>query len=166
MTSPLALLDQDDFLTVVRNTPLVAIDLIVLDPTRHMLVGLRTNPPAQGSWFAPGGRIRKNETLDDAFRRITVAELGSALERTDAPLAGVYEHFYAEDFTGGDAGTHYVVIAHVLRVDPASLSLPREQHSGYRWVSKESGLEDESIHQNTRAYLRDGHADVGSAVSR
>lgn len=148
-------LDRDTFLTVVRHAPLVAIDLVVRDADDRLLVGYRTNPPAQGSWFAPGGRIRKDETLDSAFRRITEAELGQVFERDGVALAGVYEHFYAEDFTGGDAGTHYVVIAHVLRVDPASLSLPREQHSGYRWVAREEGLADPTIHANTRAYLRD-----------
>ena len=154
------MLANEDFLSIVRNAPLVAIDLLVFDASGRMLLGLRTNPPAQGFWFAPGGRIRKGETLDAAFARITEMELGQAFERKDAPLAGVYEHFYAEDFTGGGVGTHYVVIAHVLQVDPQSLSLPREQHSGYRWVSRDEGLADDGIHANTQAYLRDSCAGV------
>lgn len=147
------MLSRDLFLTVVASTPLVSIDLVVRDMDGRFLVGLRTNPPAQGFWFAPGGRIRKDETLDAAFRRITEAELGRAFERGEAGPAVVHEHFYAEDFTGGPAGTHYVVLAHELRVDPDVLDLPADQHSGYRWVNAEDGLADSGIHANTRAYF-------------
>ena len=61
------MLSNADFLTVVRLTPLVAIDLIVTDGNRRILLGHRRNRPAQGTWFVPGGRITKNETLDAAF---------------------------------------------------------------------------------------------------
>ena len=147
------MLSRELFLTVVASTPLVSIDLVVRDPGGRFLVGMRTNPPAQGFWFAPGGRIRKDETLDAAFRRITEAELGTVFERSAAGPAMVHEHFYAEDFTGGSAGTHYVVLAHVLQVDPGALELPDAQHSGYRWVSAAQGLADSGIHANTRAYF-------------
>ena len=149
----MALLSREIFLTVVANTPLVAIDLLVRDPEGRLLVGLRTNPPAKGYWFAPGGRIRKGETLDAAFARITEAELGRAFQRRDAGTPSVHEHFYVEDFTGGSAGTHYVVLAHVLHVDPSTLDLPVDQHSGYRWVHDDEGLLDQTIHSNTQAYF-------------
>ncbi|MFL6586752.1 MAG: GDP-mannose mannosyl hydrolase [Luteimonas sp.] len=148
------MLSKDVFLTVVTNAPLVSIDLLVRDPAGRLLVGLRTNPPAQGLWFAPGGRIRKDETLDDAFRRITEVELGRSFQRSDAGPPVLHEHFYAEDFSGGDAGTHYVVLAHVLNVDPDALDLPEDQHSGYRWVDAAEGLADPQIHANTLAYFK------------
>ncbi len=114
---------------------------------------MRNNPPAQGFWFAPGGRIRKNEALDVAFGRITAAELGVPLQRSHANLLGLYDHFYDEDFSGGLAGTHYVVLAHELRLDPDSLVLPEEQHSAYRWVTATEALADTRIHPNTQAYF-------------
>ena len=46
---------RDEFVLVVRNAPLVAIDLIIRDPDRCVLVGLQTNEPAKGKWFVPGG---------------------------------------------------------------------------------------------------------------
>jgi len=68
-------LNKDEFAQVVRNTPLVSIDLIIRDPDEHVLVGLRTNEPAKGKWFVPGGVVRKYERLADAFARIFKAEL-------------------------------------------------------------------------------------------
>jgi ADP-ribose pyrophosphatase YjhB (NUDIX family) len=67
-------LKKDEFAQVVRNTPLVAIDSIIRDPDRCVLVGLRTNEPAKGKWFVPGGVVRKNERLADAFARIVQAD--------------------------------------------------------------------------------------------
>ena len=59
-------LAHSDFLAVVAHAPLVSLDLVVRDPDGCVLVGLRTNRPAQGSWFVPGGRIYKNERVAEA----------------------------------------------------------------------------------------------------
>jgi len=150
-----ALLDQTDFRFIVRHAPLVSIDLLVTDANGRVLVGHRSNPPAQGYWFVPGGRVRKNEALAQAFERVTLAELGQCFSIHDAHFKGVYEHFYAEDFTGSaEAGTHYVVLAYALCVEAESLKLPAEQHDAYRWVSGAEGLADTSIHANARAYFK------------
>jgi len=49
-------LSQEDFATVVRSTPLISIDLVVENERGEFLLGQRTNRPAQGYWFVPGGR--------------------------------------------------------------------------------------------------------------
>ncbi|VEB85871.1 GDP-mannose mannosyl hydrolase) [Citrobacter koseri] len=71
-------LRQEDFATVVRSTPLISIDLIVENERGEFLLGKRTNRPAQGYWFVPGGRVQKDETLEKAFERLTQAETGAA----------------------------------------------------------------------------------------
>src|SRR5262249_60375000 len=109
------LLNKDEFARVVRNAPLVAIDLIVRDPERRVLVGLRTNEPAKGKWFVPGGVVRKYERLADAFARIVKAEVGLKASINDARFVGVYEHLYDNNVFGEEKfGTHYVVLAHQL----------------------------------------------------
>jgi colanic acid biosynthesis protein WcaH len=52
-------LRPEDFATVVRSTPLISIDLIVENESGEFLLGKRTNRPAQGYWFVPGGRVQK-----------------------------------------------------------------------------------------------------------
>ena len=52
------MLSKEDYLRVVRDAPLVSVDLIVRDAQGLVLIGLRQNRPAQGSWFVPGGVIR------------------------------------------------------------------------------------------------------------
>ena len=60
-------LDKSTFTTVIDSSPLVSIDLVVLDREGNVLLGERLNRPAQGYWFVPGGRITKNESLADAL---------------------------------------------------------------------------------------------------
>ena len=68
------LLNNDEFAQVVRNAPLVAIDLIIRDPEQCVLVGLRMNEPAN---LCPAVRA-------DAFVRIVKAETGLEASIGDA----------------------------------------------------------------------------------
>lgn len=151
-----SLLPTKTFLQVIDATPLVAIDLIVGDDAGGYLLGQRTNRPAQHFWFVPGGRIRKNERLDDAFQRIVEMELGIAgVTRESATLLGVYEHLYEDNFSGTpDISTHYVVLGYRLPHPANLLSLPDEQHDAYRWMHSGDILADATVHPNTQAYFR------------
>ena len=126
-------LRPEDFATVVRSTPLISIDLIVENESGEFLLGKRTNRPAQGYWFVPGGRVQKDEPLASAFERLTLAELGVLLPMSAGEFYGVWQHFYDDNFSGSDFSTHYIVLGFRLRVDASSLALPTEQHDDYRW---------------------------------
>jgi colanic acid biosynthesis protein WcaH len=150
-------LDPETFGTVVANAPLVSMDLLVQNSAGGFLVGLRTNPPAQGTWFVPGGRLRKGETLERAFGRITQDELGQAYPLSQARFLGVYEHFYPDDFRGQyGSGTHYVVLAYALQVVIAGSSLPGNQHAEFAWLAPGELLGRSDVHQYTRRYFADG----------
>lgn len=147
-------LAPDDFDSVVRLTPLVAIDLIVQSPDGRVLLGRRVNEPAKGSLFAPGGRISKNETLAAAFRRISLAELGAETRIEDARFLGVYEHFYATNSHRVPGfGTHYVVLAYRLAATPENLKPPKDQHGEFAWLTESELLRNPEVHQNTKAYF-------------
>lgn len=157
-------LSDDEFLEVVRNTPLVSMDLVVRDSQGRVLLGLRTNEPAKGFWFVPGGRIRKDERLAEAFARLTREELGCAKALADARLLGVYEHLYDTNALGAHGvTTHYVVLGYELCLEAAVASLPLAQHSGYRWVSVEQLLADAAVHPNTQAYFAAGSSAASKA---
>lgn len=149
------MLSTEKFLQTIDLTPLVAIDLIIPNEDGEYLLGHRVNKPAQGFWFVPGGRIRKNERLDDAFRRIARDELGSvAVERTDADLVGAYEHLYDDNFSEQPGiSTHYIVLGYKLRRPIELVNLPNTQHAAYRWASREEIVADPTVHLNTRVYF-------------
>ena len=145
--------DEETWAQVVRRAPLVSFDLLVTRQER-VLVGWRTNRPAQASWFVPGGVIRKGESLAQAFSRVTADELGKPFALADSTLHGVYEHFYDDNFRNEPGyGTHYVVLARILPiVEP--LSLPDDQHSRYQWLTQDELLAHPDVHPNVKEYYR------------
>ena len=153
------MLDEAIFRTVVAATPLVSIDLVVQRADGKILLGLRNNRPARGFWFVPGGRIRKDEMLDAAFARLTRAELGVEIARSDCRLLGVYEHLYEDSVFGegdGVPSTHYVVLGYAVPyTDAFAAQLPLDQHAQFSWLDPAAMLSDEAVHPNTKAYMQD-----------
>jgi colanic acid biosynthesis protein WcaH len=150
------MLTQIDFLDVVRLTPLVAIDLILSDADGRILIGHRRNRPARGTWFVPGGRIHKDETLDAAYTRIVDAELGiPGLVRSAARFEGVFEHHYSDNFANEpNVSTHYVVLAYALSLAATDAPGRPDQHSDYLWLTPTQLLARDDVHENTKAYFR------------
>lgn len=137
------------FRDVVKNAPLVSIDLIITDQSGAILMGRRENEPAKGTWFVPGGRIRKDEKIADAFDRIIRAETGLARSLADSRFGGVYEHLYLTNCFGDSGfGTHYCVLAYLLRLGERPRITIDSQHSQMEWLTQSST----DIHPYSRAY--------------
>ena len=143
-----------DLAQIIRFAPLIAIDLIIRDPGGRILVGLRTNEPAKGTYFVPGGAIRKNETIGNAFSRLLRAETGLSIKFDEARFLNVYEHFYATNRFGEEGyGTHYVVLAFELELTEHAELARDSQHSDFRWLPKADLVAMEDVHANTKAYF-------------
>jgi colanic acid biosynthesis protein WcaH len=154
------MLPLQSFKLIVESTPLISLDLIVRGADERVLLGKRINRPAQGYWFVPGGRILKNETVNSTFMRLLDEELGLRSEDVSSRALGIYEHFYPDNFTGGNFGTHYVVVAYEVNLSEISLSLPKNQHSHYKWFESEEILQSHRVHKYTKWYfMNNKHAD-------
>ncbi|AXR07841.1 GDP-mannose mannosyl hydrolase [Salinimonas sediminis] len=148
-------LTHDAFKTVVENTPLVSIDLIVRNNLGEVLLGRRVNSPAKGAWFVPGGRIRKNESIVEAMARLCTDELGVNRPITNARFLGPFEHFYEDSVFGRKTSTHYIVLGYEIVDDICMDKLPEVQHLDYTWMSEERMLVSNDVHKYTRAYFID-----------
>lgn len=141
------------FRSIVEHTPLVALDLVVRNAAGDVLLGRRLNRPAQGFWFVPGGRVRKDERLSQAFSRLTREELGCEQDLAAARFLGPFEHHYPDNFSGTDFSTHYVVLAYELSLDLTLSDLPPQQHGDYRWWSPAELLSSPDVHVHTQWYF-------------
>ena len=151
------MLSRDLFLKVVKAAPLVAMDLVAVRGGTEILLGLRNNRPAQGFWFVPGGRIRKNEPMQAALARVAQDELGLAL--ADLPVQprhmGAFEHFYTDCFAG-DVGvsTHYVVMGNLVQLPAGTeLAAADAQHSALRWWPLAEAAQSAEVHRFTKDYV-------------
>lgn len=144
------------FKTVISNTPLISIDLVVRNNQNQVLLGKRLNAPAKDYWFVPGGRIQKDETLDDAFTRLIKEELGTevVVKRSEANFLGVYEHFYKENVFDYNTTTHYVVLGYEIYInDLKNDNLPYIQNIEYKWFNERQLLTSDLVHNFSKNYF-------------
>lgn len=144
----------EDFQTVVKNTPLISIDFIIKDiDTNEILLGKRINKPAFGYYFTLGGRVLKDETLQNAQKRIFKNELGIELNQS-LNFLGIFEHFYNDSFVADNISTHYINLGYEIIVSKIQLNnMPKEQHNSYKWFSKEELLNSNEVHKYVKDYF-------------
>lgn len=145
---------RHEILQMIDGMPQVSIDLIITNEHQGILLGKRLNRPAQGYWFVPGGRIKKNESIASAIMRISSAETGMSLQREAGRLMGVYDHFYDDNFLEEPGiTTHYVAIAFRFLINNPPYIQGDDQHDEFRWWSIPDLLQCDDVHQNTKAYF-------------
>ncbi|WP_436903790.1 GDP-mannose mannosyl hydrolase [Halovenus halobia] len=136
---------DDEWATIVRNVPIVSVDLLVR-VDGGLLLGKRTNEPAKGEWFIPGGRVHKGETRTDAVTRIAKDELGVDVEIVES--LGAFEHIYETSELDNVETKHYLANGYV--VTPATDQFqPDGQHADFRVFNS---IPD-SLHTYVRAYV-------------
>ena len=144
------ILNKKTFETIIDSAPLISID-ILLKKGGRILLGKRVNKPAQDYYFSIGGRVFKNETLDQAIQRVAKIELNIDLKLTPK-FIGVFEHFYDDSIYKG-ISTHYVNLAYELEVEELP-DLPIDQHAEYRWFSVDELLESVQVHKYVKDYFK------------
>ena len=145
------LIPMEEFKTVVEYTPLVSIDIIIMFQDK-VLLGKRVNKPALGYYFTTGGIVRKNESFQEAQKRIAKDELG--IELTQKPkFIGVFEHFY-DDSIFEEISTHYVNHGYLVKIREKIINIPKEQHSEYKWFSIKELLNSNEVHKYVKDYFK------------
>ena len=145
-------LDSALFKTVVINAPLVSIDLCLIFE-EQILLGKRNYEPLKGQWFTPGGRIFKDETWQNALRRIAFTELGIDIEEINAfELMGVWDHFYDNSYFGQNISTHYVNLPHFIKLEFKPTIFEDDQHEEFAWFNLSRVASDELFDDNIRSY--------------
>lgn len=154
-------LSKDEFKFLVSKSPLISIDISIVKDS-HILLGERKNSPAKNYFFVPGGRIRKNERIDEAINRILIEELGYKFKEKISKkkeFIGYYEHFYEDNFEENlNFNTHYIVLAFLIDYkniqNVRSIDSHLDQHRKYIWFDfKKNSPHNFKIHKYTNAYL-------------
>ena len=146
------MLDPQTFKSVIKNTPLVSIDLCLIC-NGQILLGKRRNEPLKGRWFTPGGRIHKNETWQDALLRIAEVELGLCDTAVESfSLMGVWDHFYHNSAVDQNTSTHYVNLPHYAEFKSRPQITLDDQHVEFEWFDLSLVAKDEKFNPYMRNY--------------
>ena len=147
------MLELDKFKTLVDIAPLVSIDFIIKNQDNKILLGKRVNKPAKDYFFTLGGRLFKNETINEAKKRVLKDEIGLNIEDFNPKFIGVFEHFYNDSFVDDNISTHYVNLAYEIEVSYLQ-DLPKAQHKEYIWLSKDEIMNSNEVHNYVKDYFK------------
>lgn len=143
-------LSYSKFIDLVKNGPLVSIDFNILNEHDESLFLYRLTPPASNYFFTPGGRIFKNEPINNAISRILNDELNLSIkDALSIKFIKVNEHFYTDSAVSNSISTHYVNLLYEINVIKDSLtSLDREfnDHKDLVWIAKDE-IKKYDIHE-------------------
>ena len=120
------MIDEKLYQKIRSVIPTVCVDLIVTNSDGLYILGKRTERPAQGLWWFPGGRIHKGETWTECARRKGKEELG-----VDMPIGNIIS---VEDYFASDADWHTVNLVVHAFFSHRLIELDKT-HEEFRWVS-------------------------------
>jgi len=146
------MLEKEIFKTIVRNTPLVSIDLCIVCDGK-ILLGKRKNDPLKGFFFTPGGRILKNEAQINCLKRVAKSELGLNFgDIKQAELMGVWDHFYENSVFGNEISTHYVNLPYCIYYDQRPEIMLDDQHEAFEWFDLSKVANGNNFHKYMQSY--------------
>lgn len=148
------MLSENDFKKIIQLTPLIAIDFIINYKDKY-LVGKRINQPAKDFLFVPGGRILKDEKINDAIIRLTNQELGIKICLENLVFHKIAEHHYNNNYFNDNFTTHYICLSYKYQLNENEFNLLdlSKQHNQVIWLDKTDLLKNNSVHQNTKEYF-------------
>ena len=146
--------DQADYERFIAVFPRVCVDIFVEDSHGHVLLLQRTNEPAQGQWWFPGGRVHIGENRLQAARRKLREEC--AIDAPELKELGSFDLF----FDLGHVQHHDVTILFKLELPRAIPIVTDHQSCNHGWFSPEDcrtlGLH-EYVASNIQAHAVGGH---------
>lgn len=115
---------------------------ILKDKNEFLIVKRNENDDLYpGAWEFPGGHLEDGETLKDALKRELYEEIGFNLD-----FDPVITHYYDEVKNKDEKLIHDLEIDFIINVDKTLVNvILSDEHSDYKWVSKDSDLLDDYI---------------------
>ena len=157
MSSGGGFLTNEIFEIVLENSPLVSVDIILENEKNQILLGKRRNQPAKGSWFVPGGRIRKGELIIDALKRVALEEVGLVIKNHKYNFLGAFDHIYDNSIFSTEArpsSTHYVALGFHYQIRAEEVSeVENPQHSELSWMSLKTASSIDGLHKLSHDYI-------------
>ena len=148
------MLSQDDYYHVCSKMNVTSIDMI-LDYKGKYLLGKRINEPAKNTYFVVGGTIQKNETLAEAFKRLSRVELGIELTMDTFQFHVISQHWYDKNFKDDTFGTHYISLSYKRSLTDEEFQQIHidDQHSEMLMLTRDELMASDEVHANTKGFF-------------
>jgi 8-oxo-dGTP diphosphatase len=124
--------------------PEVCVGAVVIDEGQLLLVR-RANPPAEGAWSVPGGRVEAGERLQDAAQRELAEETG--LVGRNMRFLGWVERISPTH--------HFVILDFLVDVGDRSTARPGDDATELAWVPLNELARRDDLVEGLVTFLRD-----------
>ena len=128
------------------SVPLIAVGAVIFKQNKVLLVK-RKNPPAQGMWAIPGGKVRWGETLKQALRREIKEELNIDIE--PGRLIKVIEFVPEQE----NDRFHYIILDFLAAITGGELKAG-DDALAVKWFDRKE-LKNSPVTESTRTLLKD-----------
>lgn len=135
-------IDKDLYIKILDSVPITTVDIVILNKKKDkILLFKRNNDPLKGVYYTPGGRINKNEPLNNAVIRKGKEELNLDLNFNNLKYLGIIEEFFEKSsFESIKVHCINVVYSYILE-DNIEINLD-QQHENYNWFD----VKDQNLH--------------------
>jgi len=136
-------LSNEDYSTIIKSVPICTVDIVIFNQDLNkVLLFKRENKPMQGVYFTAGGRLFKNESLEECAVRQAKTELGLDISKSDIKPAGFVNEIF-EDSAFGDINYHTLncFFSYILKPNTELKFDP--QHKTFDWFS----IDDASLNE-------------------
>lgn len=117
----ISFIQEDLYKEIIKNVPILCIDLIIIYQDQYLLVKRKENP-LKGEWWVPGGRVQIGETVYAAAKRKLIEELGLKLSFS-FELVGMYEDIFNESSFGTHAYQTMSIVFQVILKESPSITI-------------------------------------------
>ena len=124
------MIPDDQYNYILKNMPVFCVDWLIRCDDKYLLLQ-RTQQPLKGRYWHIGGRLRMDETVTQAARRLQEREIGRYCGVGD--IIGFSNYFFPKD---EDArATHTPAITYLVDVDETFTPTPSETECNYIWTT-------------------------------
>ena len=126
------ILNEIDYIKVIETMPIVCVDALIINEKNQYLLVKRTNEPLKDEYWLPGGRLHKNELLEESIKRKVREELG--VDGKIIKLIGHFEEFF--DKTSQQTNKNFHAISFVFLIEILSFNISLDnQASDWKWFN-------------------------------
>ena len=128
-------IDKDLYKIILESIPILTVDIVIFNKDKDkVLLFKRNNNPIKGVYYTPGGRINKNESLNNAVIRKGKEELGLNLNSFDLKFCGIIEEFF--DISSYDnISSHNINMVYEYILEDLNKINLDNQHEDFDWFN-------------------------------
>ena len=132
-------INQDLYENIHKHMPIMCVDIVLKTNNKQFLMVKRNTDPAIDKWWLVGGRVLKNESLEQAVKRKTLEEIGITISEVEEIVSG-YEIMFKEDPYNHGTGTHNIVtcyLSYLININNIKLDKYHKEYKLFKYICNE-----------------------------